>query len=51
MISEQRHNAILTDFVRERYATNIVAEPFLAFSTAARPLFDVYRFTEAPAAE
>ena len=51
VISERRHNKILTDFVRERYGTDIVAERIATFSTAVRPLFDVYRFSDAPAAE
>ncbi len=51
VISEQRHNIILTDFVRERYGVDIVAERIATFSTAVRPLFDVYRFSEAPATD
>ncbi len=51
VISARHHNTILTDFVRERYGTDIVAERIATFSTAVRPLFDVYRFAEAPAAE
>jgi hypothetical protein len=51
MISERHHNEILTDFVRERYGTDIVAERTATFSTPVRPLFDVYRFAEVPAAE
>jgi hypothetical protein len=48
VISEQRHSAILIDFVEQRYSTPIAAQRVASYSTAAWPLFNVYRFSETP---
>ncbi len=44
VIGEPRHVKVLSDFVRERYATDITADRIEAYSAQLRPLFDVYRF-------
>ncbi len=51
VISETRHNRTFADFVRERYGAEIVAERTASYSSRVRPLFDVYRFSEAPAGD